>query len=235
MQNWEKFEKIIEFTFKNKNLLKEALTHRSYLNEHPHWKVPHNERLEYLGDAVLELVVSEFLFENFKNYTEGKLTSLRAALVNYKTLAEVGKEICLEKFILMSKGETKDKQKAKEIIMANTLEALVGAIYLDGEYEEAKKFIKKRVLTHLEDIIRLGLDKDPKSLLQEIVQEKEKVTPVYKVISEKGPDHNKIFYVGVFLKDKLVETGFGSSKQEAEIEAAKNALKNLEEKWIKNK
>lgn len=227
MQRLEDFEKIIRYGFNNKNLLKEALTHRSYLNEHPYWKVPHNERLEYLGDAVLELVVSEYLFETFKNYNEGKLTSLRAALVNYRHLAQVGKEISLDKYVLVSKGEKKDTTKAKEIIIANAIEALIGAIYLDGGYEKAKKFILDKILVNVNDIIKMGLDKDPKSLLQEITQEKEKITPVYKVLKESGPDHNRTFLVGVFLGEKMIEKGIGSSKQEAETEAAKNALKIL--------
>ncbi len=227
MANLSVFEKILGAEFKNKELLKEALTHRSYLNEHPHWPLSHNERLEYLGDAVLELAVSRFLFERFPDYPEGKLTSLRAALVNYRMLSAVASEISLEKFMLMSKGEAKDSEKAREIIMANAVEAVIGAIYLDGGYGSAEAFIGRAVLSHLDEVVDRGLDKDPKSLLQEIAQEKEKITPTYKVMKEEGPDHQRTFYVGVFFGDNLVEEGVGSSKQEAEVAAAENAIRKL--------
>jgi len=235
MQSLEKFEKILGIKFKNSNLLKEALTHRSYLNENPHWKFGQNERLEYLGDAVLELVVSEYLFHKYPDYPEGKLTSLRAALVNYKMISKVGKEISLDKFILVSKGEAKDTSKAKEIIIANAFEAVLGAIYLDQGYKVAKNFILKTVIQHLEEVIHFGLDKDPKSLLQEIVQEKTKITPIYKVLKEEGPDHKRVFYVGVFLNEEKIATGVGLSKQEAEINAAKSALDIIGEKWTNKK
>jgi ribonuclease-3 len=230
MQSLEKFEKILGIKFKNFNLLKEALTHRSYLNENPHWKFGQNERLEYLGDAVLELAVSEFLFHRYPRYPEGKLTSLRAALVNYKMISKVGKEISLDKFILVSKGEAKDTSKAKEIIIANAFEAVLGAIYLDQGYNVASNFVLQTVIKHLEEVISFGLDKDPKSLLQEIVQEKSKITPVYKVLKEEGPDHKRVFYVGVFLNEEKIATGVGFSKQEAEINAASNALEVINQK-----
>jgi ribonuclease-3 len=230
MQSLEKLQKILGVKFKNLDLLKEALTHRSYLNEHPAWKFKNNERLEYLGDAVLELAVSEFLFDKYKEFPEGKLTSLRAAVVNYKNLAAIGKELSLDKFILLSKGEAKDSEKAKEIIIANTIESLIGAIYLDLGYKDAKNFISKNILKNLTEILNRGLDKDPKSLLQEVIQNNKKTTPVYKILKESGPDHKRTFYVGVFVNNDLVDTGLGSSKQEAEIEAAKNALKKLKMK-----
>jgi len=230
MQSLEKFEKILGIKFKNFNLLKEALTHRSYLNENPHWKFGQNERLEYLGDAVLELAVSEFLFHRYPRYPEGKLTSLRAALVNYKMISKVGKEISLDKFILVSKGEAKDTSKAKEIIIANAFEAVLGAIYLDQGYNVASNFVLQTVIKHLEEVISFGLDKDPKSLLQEIIQEKSKITPVYKVLKEEGPDHKRVFYVGVFLNEEKIATGVGFSKQEAEINAASNALEVINQK-----
>ncbi len=216
--------------FKNKALLREALTHRSYINEHPNWSVGHNERLEYLGDAVLELVVSRFLFDKFTYFPEGRLTSLRAALVNYKALSKVAGEISLDKFVFMSKGEAKDSDKAKEIIMANAMEALIGSIYLDGGYDSARDFIERSVMPHLDEVLDLGLDKDPKSFLQEIAQEKEKVTPTYKVLKEEGPDHDRTFYVGVFFGENMMEKGVGSSKQEAETNAAQNAIKTIKEK-----
>ncbi len=228
MANLSAFEKILGIQFGNEALLREALTHRSYLNEHPHWPGGQNERLEYLGDAVLELSVSRFLFDRFAEFPEGKLTSLRAALVNYRMLSAVASEISLDKFIFMSKGEARDSEKAKEIIMANAMEALIGSVYLDGGYDVADSFIKKFVLSHLKEVLNLGLDKDPKSHLQEIVQEKEKITPTYRVLKEEGPDHQRTFYVGVFFGDDLIEKGVGSSKQEAETDAAENAMKALE-------
>ena len=173
----KKIEKSLGVVFKNEDLLKEALTHRSYLNENPAWPLPHNERLEYLGDAVLELIVTEFLFKTYPQYEEGKLTSLRAALVNYQILARVAREIDLEKFIFLSRGEAKDFGKAREVILANAIEAIFGAIYLDRGYAPAKKVIKKIVLSHLEEVITKGLYRDPKSFFQELVQNKFKITP----------------------------------------------------------
>ncbi|MFH1346737.1 MAG: ribonuclease III [Spirochaetota bacterium] len=221
-----KLEKKLEITFKNKDLLYEALTHRSYLNENPSWKTPHNERLEFLGDAVLELAVTENLFAKFPEQPEGQLTSFRAALVNYQTMALVSKDLDLEDFILLSRGEKKDDGRAREVILANAIEAVIGAIYLDAGYNEAKKLIEKRVIEkNLQRIISGGLYKDSKSHLQEIVQEKLKTTPTYSVLEEWGPDHKKIFKIGVFFGDKLAAEGEGYSKQEAESEAAKNALR----------
>ncbi|MEK7162986.1 MAG: ribonuclease III [Patescibacteria group bacterium] len=221
-------EKKIGIIFQNKALLKEALTHRSYLNENPSWETPHNERLEFLGDAVLELAVTENLFIKFPSYPEGQLTSLRAALVNYQTMAGVARNMDLEKFILLSRGETKDIGRAREVILANAIEALIGAIYLDAGYIKAKNIIEKFVIdTRLEQIIKNHLYKDPKSHIQEIVQDKFKLTPNYQILEEWGPDHKKIFKAGVYFGDKLITEGEGYSKQEAEIEAARNALKGL--------
>jgi len=223
-----KLEQKLGIQFKDKNLLKESLTHRSYLNENPSWETPHNERLEFLGDAVLELAVTEHLFGQFPAYAEGQLTSLRASLVNYQTIAKVARNLCLESFILLSRGETKDIGRAREVILANALEALVGAIYLDSDYEETKRIIEQFVINpNLDKIIENGLYKDSKSLLQEIVQEKLKLTPSYQLLEEWGPDHKKIFKMGVYLGDKLIAEGEGYSKQEAETEAAKSALKIL--------
>ena len=219
-------EKKINYSFKNANLLKEALTHRSYINENPSWGIPHNERFEFLGDAVLELVVTMDIFNRFPKEAEGQLTSIRAALVNYQMLASVSKSINLENFILLSKGETKDTGRAREVILANAIEALIGALYLDGGYSEAEKFIKKFVIdSNIKEVIEKGLYKDPKSSLQEIVQEKFKITPHYEVLEEWGPDHKKIFKTGVYYGDKLISEGEGYSKQESEAEAARNALK----------
>ncbi len=227
--NLDKFEKGVDTEFQNKNLLKEALTHRSFLNENPNWGVSHNERLEFLGDAVLELIVTENLFKKFPDYTEGDLTSIRAALVNYQTLAKVAKEISLDNFLLLSKGEAKDGDRAKETLLANATEAVIGAIYLDKGYEEAKKIIEKNIMVLLPEIIESESYRDPKSLLQEIIQEKMRITPSYEVLSEEGPDHKKIFEVGVYFNKQFAGSGKGFSKQEAEIEAAKNALNKLEQ------
>lgn len=213
--------------FKKLELLNEALTHRSYLNENPRWPYPHNERLEFLGDAVLELAVTEFLYAEYPKEPEGWLTSLRAALVNYQMLARVAREIDLEKSIFLSRGEAKDGGKAREVILANALEALIGAIYLDRGYDISADFVKKFIFIHLEFILEQGLYKDPKSKLQEIVQEKLKVTPVYRVLQETGLDHQKTFKVGVYFSVDLIAEGAGASKQEAEVEAAKSALKTL--------
>ena len=218
-------EKKIAVDFKNKALFKEALTHRSYLNENPNRGLSHNERLEFLGDAVLELIVTEYLFRNYPTKPEGELTAFRAALVNYQMLAKIAKEIDLGKFILLSRGEAKDTSRAREVILANTFEALIGAMYLDQGLEKSKKFIIKNVLKELPQIIEQGLFKDAKSLFQELAQEKLGVTPTYNVLSETGPDHNKIFRVGVFLNSDLIAEGEGPSKQEAELEAAKNAIR----------
>lgn len=220
----KELEKKIGVDFKNIDLLWEAITHRSYLNEQPTWKVFHNERLEYLGDAVLELIVSEALFRRSENWSEGQMTLIRAALVNYQMLAKIAKKIDLEKYILMSKGENRDTNKAKEVILANAFEAITGAIYLDRGLETARKFISEFVLSYLEEIIKNKSYKDAKSELQEIIQEELKLTPTYKVLEEKGPPHAKIFKVGVYFDNKLIAQGIGSSKQEGELEAAKKAL-----------
>ncbi len=228
--NLDKLEQIINIPFSDKNLLKEALTHRSYINENPKWDVPHNERLEFLGDAVLELTVTENLFKAYPDYSEGDLTSIRAALVNYQILSKIARDINLEKAIFLSKGESKDSDRAKEVILANALEAVIGAIYLDQGYQTTEKFIKENVLILLPEVIEKKLYEDPKSLLQEIVQEKLKITPAYEVLSETGPDHAKIFEVGVYFEKELGGKGRGFSKQEAEVEAAKNALEALNSK-----
>ncbi len=219
------FENIIGYDFKTKDLLVEALTHRSYLNENTKWHLPHNERLEYLGDAVLELAVSEALFKKFPNEAEGKMTVLRAALVNYQMLAKIGSELRLEEFIMMSKGEKGGSVKAREVIIANAMEALIGSLYLDGGFPVAEKFINKFVFKHLEEVLKTGSYRDAKSELQELIQDKMKVTPSYGVIEETGPAHERQFRIGVYFGDELIAEGRGASKQEGEIEAAREALK----------
>jgi len=219
-------EKKIGRDFKDKSLLKKALTHRSYLNENPATGISHNERLEFLGDAVLELVVTEELFNRFPEKEEGELTITRSALVNYQILAQVGWQIGLENFIFLSRGEAKDTGRAREVILANALEALIGAIYLDGGLPPVRIFINQFVLVNLDSVLKNGL-KDAKSLLQEKAQANLKLTPFYKVLEERGPEHEKIFKIGVYFGRKLAGKGEGLSKQEAELEAAKNALQKI--------
>lgn len=223
-------EEQLGVAFKKPALLKEALTHRSYLNEHPRWGVPHNERMEYLGDAVLELAVTEFLFHAYPDEEEGKLTSVRAALVNYQMLARVARDMELERYLYLSRGEAKDTGRAREVILADAMEALFGAVYLDRGYESAKRVVERVVLSHLDEVMERKLYRDPKSVLQETVQEELKVTPSYRVLGEEGPDHQKQFLVGVFFGDRKVGEGSGPSKQEAEAAAAEAALKFLSRK-----
>jgi ribonuclease-3 len=226
MKNFAILEKKLGLEFKNRDLLIEAFCHRSYLNEHPDFYLPHNERLEFLGDAVLELIVTEYLYKKYPEKNEGELTNWRAALVNAKILGEVARELGFNDFLLLSKGEEKETGKARLYILANTFEALIGAIYLDQGYEVAKNFVEKNLIKRkLPEIIEKGLFKDPKTRFQEEAQERVKITPTYKVLEEWGPDHAKHFIVGVFLGNELIAKGEGSSKQEAEEEAAKNALK----------
>ena len=200
------------------------MTHRSYLNENRKHHFDHNERMEFLGDAVLELVVTEYLYNNFDN-PEGELTNWRAALVNGEMLATVADELDIEEYLLMSRGEKKDTGKARQYLLANAIEAIIGSIYLDSGYENSKKFILSNIVVHLDKIIETKSYLDPKSYFQEMAQENEQVTPHYEVIKEWGPDHEKNFLVGVFLDDVKVADGEGMSKQEAQRDAAANALK----------
>ena len=210
--------------FVNIDLIKQALVHRSYLNEHPDFRLGHNERLEFLGDAVLELVVTEHLYANYPN-PEGDLTNWRAALVNANTLSGICKDTGAEDYLFLSRGESRDiGTKARQYILANAFESIIGAIYLDLGYDAAKKFINERVLVKLPYILEHKLYLDPKSRFQEASQEVVGVTPNYRVIEEKGPDHNKWFKVGVYLNDELIASGEGSSKQEAQVQAAENGI-----------
>jgi len=224
MKNLTSLEKKLGIKFKNKKLLHEALTHRSYINEHPSHPIPHNERLEFLGDAVLELIVSKSLFHKFTAKPEGELTVLRSSLVNTDSLTNIANALQIDHHLYLSRGEMKSKGKAREVILADTIEAIIGAIYLDQGFVAAEKFIKKNFLSRLGLIIKYKLYKDPKSDFQEITQAQFKITPAYKVLQETGPEHAKKFTVGVFLSDKMIAVGSGKSKQEAEIAAAKNAL-----------
>jgi len=224
LKNITQLEKNISVTFKNKRNLHNALVHRSFLNENPDFELSQNERLEFLGDAVLELAVTEFLYREYPN-PEGELTNWRASLVNAKMLARVATDLNVNDFLYLSKGEANDSSvKARNNILANALEAIIGAIYLDSGYAVAEKFIKKHVLGYLPEILAKQLYQDAKSKLQEITQEKVSVTPIYKVIKEEGPDHNRQFVVGVFFGKEQIASGEGSSKQEAQMTAAQAAL-----------
>lgn len=217
-------EQKLGLSFRNIDLLKQAFTHRSFINENPSWSLFHNERLEFLGDAVLELIVTNYLYNQFPKTPEGELTSYRAALVNSQTLSKIAKRLNFDNFILLSRGETKETGRGRQYILANTFEALIGAIYLDQGFGAASNFVKKFLLPELPKIIETRAYKDPKSLFQERAQEKVGITPSYKVLYEWGPDHAKHFIVGVYLEDEFVAQGEGNSKQEAEIEAAKEGL-----------
>lgn len=218
------FEKKVGLRFKNKDMLMQAFAHRSYLNENADFKLDHNERLEFLGDAVIELIVTEYLYRQYPEKPEGELTNWRAALVNARMLSSVAEELGFNDFLLLSKGEAKEMGKARSYILANTFEALVGAVYMDSGYEPAEKFIQTYLIKKLSDIIEQKLYKDAKSQFQEESQERESITPLYKVLKESGPDHEKQFVVGVFLGLQMVAEGQGSSKQEAEEAAAKKAI-----------
>ncbi len=224
MRTFAALEKHLGMKFKDEQLLTQALVHRSYLNEHPDFATGHNERLEFLGDAVLELVVTEYLYEHYPN-PEGELTNWRASLVNAVMLSQVAKELEVEDHLYLSKGEAKDAgTKARQYILANAYEAIVGAMYLDQGIEVCRKFIGSSVLSRLPHILENRLYVDPKSRFQEAAQEKVGVTPNYKVMSESGPDHAKQFVVGVYLGDELVAEGLGTSKQEAQVAAAEKAI-----------
>ena len=210
--------------FNNNTLLEQAFIHRSYINENPRSNLEHNERLEFLGDAVLELAVTEYLYKKFPNHNEGDLTAYRSALVNAVTLGEVADALSFNDMIKLSKGEAKDVSRARSSILADAYEAFIGALYLDQGYSIASDFIARTVLIKTEDIIRKGLYKDAKSFVQEKAQELFSITPSYKVMCEEGPDHDKRFTVGIYFNDELIAEGVGKSKQEGETVAARGAL-----------
>ncbi len=223
--DFSKFEGQIGVTFADKKLLRQAFIHRSYLNENKRAAAAHNERLEFLGDAVLELIVTESLFREYGN-PEGELTNWRAALVNAKILASIAYEIGMEQYLFLSHGEAKDAgTKARDYIMANAIEALIGSIYMDRGYEITQQFIARWILPKLPYILENGLYLDAKSRFQESAQEMLGITPTYKVLQEEGPDHIKLFKIGVYLDKELIATGEGTSKQEAQTEAAEAGVK----------
>lgn len=228
MKNMEitDLEKSLGVEFKNIEILRTATTHRSYLNENKEVK-EHNERLEFLGDAVLELVVTEYLYRNFSN-PEGDLTNWRSALVKTETISEVAKELGIENYLLMSRGESQSFGRSRMLILANSFEAVTGAIFLDLGLEAAREFIHKNLIVKLDKILEEKLYIDPKSLFQEFVQEREGVTPHYEVISADGPDHNKVFTIGAYVGSTQWGLGVGTSKQAGQQNAAANALKTYQ-------
>ncbi|MBI2633395.1 MAG: ribonuclease III [Parcubacteria group bacterium] len=221
-------EKAIDYVFKNKQVIQEALTHRSYINEHPEIKY-NNERLEFLGDAALELAITERLYTLYQTKAEGELTSLRASVVKTDTLAELARKLRLYEFLLLSKGESVGVE-SRDNILADVVEAIIGAIYLDGGYENVLEFIDRFIVKKIARVLKYNLQIDAKTQLQELVQEREKTTPIYKIVKESGPAHKKIFIAAAYVKDNIVGKGNGPSKQEAERQAAKNALKKLKKK-----
>ncbi len=228
MPELSNLQKALGFSFKNTDILRQAMVHRSYLNEHPEFPCGHNERLEFLGDAVLEIVVTEHLYLNYPDTPEGDLTNWRASLVNAKMLYVIAVEMGLEAYLYLSRGEAKDKnKKSRHYILANAVEALIGAIYLDQGLDRAKEFILKQIVVKLPEILKTQAYLDPKSRFQEQAQDKRGVTPRYDIIEEEGPDHAKTFTVGLYLGEEQIATGQGSSKQEAQVDAAGKGLKIL--------
>ncbi len=224
MIDFSQFEKTTGIVFSDKKLLEQAFIHRSYINENTGLKLSHNERLEFLGDAVLELIVTSHLYKKYPDRDEGELTAYRSALVNAVIIGEVALALGMNEYLLLSKGEAKDIGKARSYILANTYEAYVGALYLDLGYEKAEEFITQTLLPKIDEIVAHKLWRDAKSLVQEKAQEYVSLTPSYKVISESGPDHDKHFTIGIFFGDEKIAEGKGHSKQEAEQSAARIAL-----------
>jgi len=222
----KRLEKVLGVEFKDSKILLSAITHRSYLNEHREALQDHNERLEFLGDAVLELVVTDYLFNKYPQKPEGDLTAIRAALVNTISLAESSSSLGLNDFLLMSKGEAKDTGRARQYILANAFEAVIGALYVDQGYEAPKEFIASHLFGKTDRIVENRLWQDAKSRFQEVAQEHVSVTPTYELMNQEGPDHDRVFTIGVFLRKEKVAEGRGQSKQEAEQQAAEKAIEN---------
>jgi len=223
-KDFNELEERVNIDFKDDTLLERAFIHRSYINENPTAGLRHNERLEFLGDAVLELVVTDFLFEKYPDTPEGELTAYRASLVRTESISDAANKLGFGEYLFLSKGEAKDEGKARDYILANTFESFVGALYLDQGYDAAQTFIAAQLFPKMENILADGSWKDPKSWVQEKAQEILSVTPTYAVMNEVGPDHAKLFTVGILFGDKMVAEGTGHSKQEAQQKAAKAAL-----------
>lgn len=224
-KDFKELQKNLGVKFKNVNLLKQAFVHRSYLNENPAFELRHNERLEFLGDAVLELAVTEYLYNNYPDLAEGEMTNLRAALVNSQMLSQISDRLGFNEYLYLSRGEAKEIGRGRQYILGNTFEAFFGALYLDQGYKAAENFIYNNLIPELKNIIEKKLWRDPKSLFQEAAQERVGITPTYEVLEENGPDHDKKFVIGVYLDKELIAQGEGSSKNEAQQQAAENALK----------
>ncbi len=218
------FEQRIGHVFRDRSLIEAAFTHRSYINENRRGAREHNERLEFLGDAVLELVVTEFLFAKYPEKPEGELTAYRAALVNTQSISDAGTKLGMNDFLLLSRGEAKDTGRARQIILANAFEAVIGALYLDAGYDVAREFIAAQLFHKTDEVVAKRLWQDAKSRFQELAQEKVSITPSYQLLDQSGPDHDKTFVIGVFLEAERVATGEGRSKQEAEQDAAQKAI-----------
>ncbi|MEN9561676.1 MAG: hypothetical protein RIQ56_949 [Candidatus Parcubacteria bacterium] len=227
MDTLDTLEQKIGVPFRNRELLREALTHRSYLNENRSFSGAHNERLEFLGDAVLELAATRFLFERYPTKPEGDLTAYRAALVNTVSLAESAQELGVNEYLLLSRGEAKDTGRARDVILANAFEAIIGALYLDQGFDAAETFIAKTLHTKIDQILERRAYQDAKSRFQELAQEHEGITPSYKTVAEEGPDHARTFTAAVFLAHREIAQGSGQSKQEAEQAAAQAALDKM--------
>ena len=224
MPDFKTFETKIGYAFRDKRLLEQAFTHRSYLNENRMPGREHNERLEFLGDAVLELVVTEFLYAKYLEKPEGELTAYRAALVNTVSISDAAAKLGMNEYLLLSRGESRDIGRARQIILANAFEALIGALYLDSGYVTAKDFIAKQLFHKTDEVVEKRLWQDAKSRLQELAQEENQITPTYQIIDQSGPDHDKVFVVGAYIGQEKIATGEGRSKQEAEQAAAEKAL-----------
>ncbi len=228
---YEDFEKKMDLKFKDKSLLEQAFIHRSYINENKGSGLSHNERLEFLGDAVLELVVTDFLFKKYPETKEGVLTAYRSALVRTESISQAARDMGMNNLLLLSKGESKDEGKARDYILANTFEAFVGAVYLDAGYQAAHQIIANALFDNIEKVIEEGSWKDAKSLVQELAQENYSETPRYEVVSAEGPDHDKHFVMAIYFGKKKIAEGSGKSKQMAQQAAAEAAI--LQEGWNK--
>jgi ribonuclease III len=221
---YETLEGILGVSFKDRNYLLTAMTHRSYLNEHRDATQDHNERLEFLGDAVLELVITDYLFLKYPDKPEGELTAIRAALVNTNSIADAALQCGFSDFLLLSKGEAKDTGRARMYILANAFEAVVGALYLDQGYDAARDFIDRQLFARTETIVEQRLWQDAKSRFQELAQDHSGVTPTYETLNQTGPDHDRTFTVGVYIGNEKIAEGQGRAKQEAEQQAAEKAI-----------
>jgi len=229
MKKYFDFQKNLGITFNDNNLLQQAFIHRSYINEHHGAEREHNERLEFLGDAVLELVVTDFLFNTYTDIAEGRLTAYRSALVRTESISAAARAMGMNDLLMLSKGEARDQGKARDYILANTFEAFIGAVYLDQGYQSAKDVIAKTLFPNIDDVIKEGTWRDAKSYVQEKAQEIYSVTPEYHLISAEGPDHDKHFVMAIHFGDKKIAEGSGNSKQKAQQSAAQNALEH--ENW----